>query len=109
MRKTAITSTNVPITARPAANQSRWFRTPNDAFMTGNFHVRASLLQKALTYRKLSWFQLLLASTYSGAFHPTAEGHVLIANALHEFLRGHRVLGEHGISAATPFASSQVR
>ena len=62
--------------------RQRWFRTPNDAFMTDNFHVRASLMQKALKFKKLSWFQLLLASTYSGAFHPTAEGQAAIADAL---------------------------
>ena len=28
------------------APRQRWFRTPNDAFMTGNFHVSQSLLQK---------------------------------------------------------------
>ena len=31
---------------RPYASRQRWFRTPNDAFMTGNFHVSQSLLQK---------------------------------------------------------------
>ncbi len=64
------------------ASRQRWFRTPNDAFMTGNFHVASSLLQKALKYDTLAWFQLLLASTYSGAFHPTAEGHAAIADAI---------------------------
>ena len=64
------------------ASRQRWFRTPNDAFMTGNFHVAASLLTKALKFESLSWFQLLLASTYSGAFHPTAEGHAAIADAV---------------------------
>ena len=28
------------------------------------------------------WVQLLLAATYSGAFHPTAEGHAAIADAV---------------------------
>jgi hypothetical protein len=64
------------------AMRQRWFRTPNDAFMTGNFHVAASLLQKVLKLDSLAWFQLLLASTYSGAFHPTAEGHAAIADAV---------------------------
>ena len=66
------------------APRQRWFRTPNDAFMTGNFHVAASLLTKVLKFESLSWFQLLLASTYSGAFHPTAEGHAAIADAVAE-------------------------
>ncbi len=64
------------------AMRQRWFRTPNDAFMTGNFHVAASLLQKVLKFDSLARFQLLLASTYSGAFHPTAEGHAAIADAV---------------------------
>ena len=28
--------------------RQRWFRTPNDAFMTGNFHVSESLLQRMM-------------------------------------------------------------
>lgn len=69
------------------AVRRRWFRTPNDAFMTGNFHVAASLLQKVMKLDSLAWFQLLLASTYSGAFHPTAEGHAAIADAVAEKAR----------------------
>jgi hypothetical protein len=64
------------------AARQRWFRTPNDAFMTGNFHVAGSVLQKVLKLESLSWFQILLASTYSGAFHPTAEGHAAIADTV---------------------------
>ncbi len=71
-----------PVEFQAYASRQRWFRTPNDAFMTGNFHVAASLLTKALKFESLSWFQLLLASTYSGAFHPTAEGHAAIADAV---------------------------
>jgi lysophospholipase L1-like esterase len=71
-----------PADYQPYVARQRWFRTPNDAFMTGNFHVSASLLQKALQFESLSWFQLLLAATYSGAFHPTAEGHAAIADAI---------------------------
>ena len=62
--------------------RQRWFRTPNDAFMTGNFHVSQSLLQNALKTQTFSWVQLLLASIYSGAFHPTAEGQAAIADAV---------------------------
>jgi hypothetical protein len=64
------------------ASRQRWFRTPNDAFMTGNFHVSASLIQKVLKLQSLSSFQLMLASTYSGAFHPTAEGQAAMADAV---------------------------
>ena len=73
---------------RAYASRQRWFRTPNDAFMTGNFHVSASLLQSVLKTQTLSWVQPLLASIYSGAFHPTAEGQAAIADAVVERARG---------------------
>jgi len=69
------------------ASRQRLFRTPNDAFMTGNFHVAQSLLQKVLSTQGYGWVQLLLASVYSGAFHPTAEGQAAIADAVVERAR----------------------
>jgi hypothetical protein len=72
---------------RAYAPRKRWFRTPNDAFMTGNFHVPQSLLTKVLKSQKLNWVQPLLASVYSGAFHPTAEGQAAIADAVVEKAR----------------------
>lgn len=84
----------------PYASRQRWFRTPNDAFMTGNFHVSESLLQKALKLKSLSFFQLVLAATYSGAFHPTAEGHASIADALSEQARA--VLEKYGQGGTAP-------
>ena len=71
-----------PANYKPYATRLRWFRTPNDAFMTGNFHVKGQILNKLLRSRRLQWTQLLLASTYSGAFHPTAEGQAAIADAV---------------------------
>jgi hypothetical protein len=71
-----------PADYRAYVPRQRWFRTPNDAYMTGNFHVAVSLLQKVLKLEAFSWFQVLLAATYSGAFHPTAEGHAAIADAV---------------------------
>lgn len=76
-----------PADYQPYAHRQRWFRTPNDAFMTGNFHVSTSLGQKVLKLQSVSWFQLLLAATYSGAFHPTAEGHAAMADAVVERAR----------------------
>ena len=76
-----------PAEWRAYASRHRWFRTPNDAFMTGNFHVSQSLLQNVLKTQKLSWMQPLLASLYSGAFHPTAEGQAAIADAVVEKAR----------------------
>jgi hypothetical protein len=73
---------------RAYASRQRWFRTPNDAYLTGNFHVSESLLQKVVKAQKqLSWVQPLLASLYSGAFHPTAEGHAAIADSVVEKAR----------------------
>jgi hypothetical protein len=83
---------------RPYAPRQRWVRTPNDAFMTGNFHVSTSLLQSALRMESLSWFQLLLAAIYSGAFHPTAEGHAAIADAVTDTARA--VLGKYEKASA---------
>lgn len=82
------------------ASRQRWFRTPNDAFMTGNFHVAASLMQKVLKLDAFAWFQLVLASTYSGAFHPTAEGQAAIADAVAHKARG--VLSKYGQGAEQP-------
>ena len=76
-----------PADYRAYASRQRWFRTPNDAFMTGNFHVAQSVLQKVLKLDALASFQLLLAATYSGAFHPTAEGHAAIADLVAEKAR----------------------
>lgn len=83
----------------PYAKRQRWFRTPNDAFLTANFHVAPSILQKALKLKSLSYFQLVLAATYSGAFHPTAEGHAAIADALVEQSRA--VLERYGATTPT--------
>ena len=69
------------------ASRQRWFRTPNDAFLTGNFHVSAGVMQKVLKLESVSFVQVLLAATYSGAFHPTAEGHAAIADAAAERAR----------------------
>lgn len=82
-----------PANWRPYASRQRWFRTPNDAFLTGHFHVSQSIVQKALPTKTMNWFQVLLASLYSGAFHPTAEGQAAIADAVLPEAR--RVLGKY--------------
>lgn len=76
-----------PADYRAYASRQRWFRTPNDAFMTANFHVSAGAMQKVLKLETVSFVQVLLAATYSGAFHPTAEGHAAIADAAVERAR----------------------
>lgn len=89
-----------PADWRAYASRQRWFRTPNDAFMTGHFHVPQSLMQTVLKNQGYGWVQLLLASTYSGAFHPTAEGHAAIADAVAEQARA--VLQRHDRTQPRP-------
>jgi hypothetical protein len=77
-----------PAEWRAYAPRQRLFRTPNDAYMTGNFHVAETVMQKVLKNQGYGWVQLLLASVYSGAFHPSAEGQAAIADAVVERARG---------------------
>jgi hypothetical protein len=58
---------------QPFASRKRWIRTPNDGYMTVNFHV-GDIDRTPIN--------LILASTYSGAFHPTAEGQAAMADAV---------------------------
>ncbi len=83
-----------PADFRAYASRQRWFRTPNDAFMTGNFHAAGSVATRALAFQSLARLQVLLAATYSGAFHPTAEGHAAIADAVAD--RAREVLKKYG-------------
>ena len=72
-------------------SRQRWFRTPNDSFMTAHLHAErvasfgscSGFFTGALrTLARQHWspFQLFLASTHGGAFHPTAEGQARIAD-----------------------------
>lgn len=55
---------------RPYDTRQRWFRTPNDAYMTVN-------------YSPGGWVSLgHLGLAANGSMHPTAEGHAAIADAL---------------------------
>ncbi len=83
-----------PSAYRPYASRGRWFRTPNDAYLTAHYHVTTLIARKVLNAQKLRWFQVVLASTYSGAFHPTAEGHAAIADAVMPTAR--KVLRKYG-------------
>jgi hypothetical protein len=58
---------------QPYAPRRRWIRTPNDGYLTVNFHMGKA--SDAIV-------NLVLASSYSGAFHPTAEGQAAIADAV---------------------------
>jgi hypothetical protein len=82
-----------PSAYQPYASRQRWFRSPNDAFMAAhmhakqlaNFGVQCSMaFSSVLALAKQHWrpFQLFLASTYGGSFHPTAEGQARLADHL---------------------------
>lgn len=83
-----------PTEYEPYAPRRRWFRTPNDAYLTGHFHIGTTVAKRVLRLSSVSWFQLVLAATYSGAFHPTAEGQAVIADAVASKARD--VLAKYG-------------
>ena len=105
-RKDGVWQPYNPILYQPYAARQRWFRTPNDAFLTGNFHAAGSVMQKVLKLDSFSWFQVLLAATYGGAFHPTAEGHAAIADSV--VMRARSVLARHGQQSDKASASAAV-
>ncbi|MGB3045091.1 MAG: hypothetical protein WBB98_18100 [Xanthobacteraceae bacterium] len=61
-----------PAAYLPYAHRWRLFRTPNDAFLTANVHSPGFSLFDIL--------QPVYAAMYSGAVHPTAEGHAIVAD-----------------------------
>lgn len=63
-----------PAVALPYGKRWRLIHSPNDAFLTANTHREG-----------ISPFDILqpaYAALYSGAFHPTAEGHAIVADAV---------------------------
>jgi hypothetical protein len=61
-----------PAATLPYAHHWRLFRTPNDAFLAANTHREGTLLFDIL--------QPAYAGLYSGAIHPTAEAHAIVAD-----------------------------
>ena len=61
-----------PAATLPYAHRWRLFRTPNDAFLTSNTHREGTPL--------LDILQPAYAGLYSGAIHPTAEAHAIVAD-----------------------------
>jgi hypothetical protein len=61
-----------PAATLPYAHQWRLFRTPNDAFLAANTHRERTPLFDIL--------QPAYAALYSGAIHPTAEAHAIVAD-----------------------------
>lgn len=68
-----------PAGALPYAHRWRLIHNPNDAFLTANTHREG-----------ISPFDILqpaYAALYSGAFHPTAEGHAIVADHVMRHVR----------------------
>ena len=61
-----------PAAALPYAHHWRLARNPNDTFLAANTHREGISAFDDL--------QPVYAALYSGAFHPTAEGHVIVAD-----------------------------
>jgi len=61
-----------PAAALPYAHHWRLARNPNDTFLAGNTHREG--------ISPFDDLQPAYAALYSGAFHPTAEGHVVVAD-----------------------------
>ena len=83
-----------PSEFRPYASRQRWIRTPDDAYMTTHFHAAGLISRRLMHYKRSKWFQVVMAGTYSGSFHPTAEGHAAIADAVVKKARN--VLAKYG-------------
>jgi hypothetical protein len=63
-----------PANALPYGHRWRLFHTPNDAFLTANTHREGISLFDIM--------QPAYAALYSGALHPTAEGHAIVADSV---------------------------
>jgi lysophospholipase L1-like esterase len=76
-RKSAVTDDWEPYSPAdelPYAHRWRLFRTPNDAFLTANTHLAGIL--------PFDIMQPAYAGLYSGAVHPSAEGHAMVADSV---------------------------
>jgi hypothetical protein len=80
----------LPGAYRPYAYHERLFRTPNDAFLTANEH-------KGDETPIIDILQPAIAALYSGAFHPSAYAHALVADYVMPHVR--KVI-ERGVAAA---------
>ena len=69
-----------PAAALPYAHHWRLARNPNDTFLAGNTHSEGISAFDDL--------QPAYAALYSGAFHPTAEGHVIVADHVLRHVNG---------------------
>ncbi|MCX7315021.1 MAG: hypothetical protein NTV56_25795 [Alphaproteobacteria bacterium] len=65
---------------RPYASRARWIRTANDSYFTAMTYPRGlpNTMQPA-NIHDASWGAM--SAVYGGAFHPSAEGHAVMADA----------------------------
>jgi hypothetical protein len=68
-----------PDSTIPYAHHWRLFRTPNDAFLLANTHMEGISLFDII--------QPAYAALYSGAIHPSAEGHAIVADTVMPYAR----------------------
>jgi len=66
-----------PTLFSPYVSRQRWIRTFNDAYLADHFHTQP----REKINGKASW-RLIASAAYSGAFHPTAEGQSVVADAV---------------------------
>jgi hypothetical protein len=79
-----------PAAFLPYEHRWRLFRTPNDAFLTANIH--------ATNVSLFDIIQPVYAGLYSGAIHPTAEGHAIVAD--HVVRHARALLAKHEMRRA---------
>jgi hypothetical protein len=75
-----------PAATLPYAHHWRLFRTPNDAFLAANTHREGTPVFDIL--------QPAYAGLYSGAIHPTAEAHAIVADHVIRHVR--KIVDKHG-------------
>jgi hypothetical protein len=81
-----------PANALPYGRHWRLFRTPNDAFLAANTHKEG-----------ISPFDIMqpaYAGLYSGAVHPTAEAHAIVADHVMPYARS--ILERRSLVEAQP-------
>jgi hypothetical protein len=76
-----------PAATLPYAHHWRLFRSPNDAFLTANTHREGTSLFDIV--------QPAYAGLYSGAIHPTAEAHSIVAD--HVIKHARLILDKHEV------------
>lgn len=90
-----------PAGTLPYAHHWRLFRTPNDAFLAANTHREG-----------ISPFDILqpaYAGLYSGAIHPTAEAHAIVADHMIRHVRAVVDKEEPGEKTAAQLSASARR